>query len=337
MDSFTQIVLGAAVAEAVAGKKIGNKALVYGAIAGTIPDLDVFIGNAMGTVEALDFHRGFTHSIAFAVIFSPLLGVLMRKIYASSSATWRDWTLLFFLGFFTHALLDCFTTWGTQLFWPFDYRIAFKSIFVIDPLYTLPLFICLVWLAFLPRTSIKRQRINTVGLIISSAYLLWSVAIKQYANTVFEQSFEDEKMQILRYDTRPGPMTTLLWATNAEAPEGYYIGYYSLLDDDKNIQYFYFPKRHNLLTPFKDNNRVQRLIELTGGWYTIQPSDDKGIIFNDLRFGQRSGWLNKKEAFVFSYHIYRQDGQVIINEVEKDFSDGKALVNALWERIKGVE
>ncbi|MCB0468978.1 MAG: metal-dependent hydrolase, partial [Aequorivita sp.] len=41
MDSVTQIVLGAAVGEAVLGKKIGNKAMALGAIAGTIPDLDV--------------------------------------------------------------------------------------------------------------------------------------------------------------------------------------------------------------------------------------------------------------------------------------------------------
>lgn len=335
MDSFTQIVLGAAVGEAVAGKKIGNKALVYGAIAGTIPDLDVFIGNAMGTVEALEFHRGFTHSIAFAVIFSPLIGFLMKKIYSRSSATWRDWTWLFFLGFFTHALLDCFTTWGTQLFWPLDYRVAFKSIFVIDPLYTLPLFFCLVWLAFLPKDRVLRHELNLIGLVVSSVYLLWSVGIKQHINSVFEESFDRQELAIIRYDTRPGPMTTFLWATNAEAENGYYIGYYSLFDDDRKIDYFYFPKNHDLLKPFESNARLQRLIELTDGWFTLQQHETKGIIFNDLRFGQRSGWLDEKEAFVFSYHIYRENDRVVISEMEKEFADGKALVNALWKRIKG--
>lgn len=337
MDSFTQIVLGAAVGEAVAGRKIGNKALVFGAIAGTIPDLDVFIGNAMGTVEALDFHRGFTHSIAFALIFSPLLGLLLNKIYSSSSATWRDWAWLFFLGFFTHALLDCFTTWGTQIFWPLDYLVAFKSIFVIDPLYTLPLFVCLVWLTFLPKGSLRRQRLNVIGLIISTSYLLWSIGIKQYANLVFEQSFDRQEIEIVRYDTRPGPVTTILWATNAEAAHGYYIGYYSLLDEDQKIDYFHFPKNHGLLQPYEDNDRVQRLIELTNGWYTLQQHETKGIIFNDLRFGQRSGWLDEKEQFVFSYHIYKESNDVIINEMEKDFNDGKALISALWDRIRGID
>ena len=43
MDSLTQVVLGAAVAEAAFGKKIGNKAILWGGVAGTIPDLDVIV------------------------------------------------------------------------------------------------------------------------------------------------------------------------------------------------------------------------------------------------------------------------------------------------------
>ena len=43
MDSVTQITLGAAVGEAVLGRKIGGRAMLWGAIAGTLPDLDVFV------------------------------------------------------------------------------------------------------------------------------------------------------------------------------------------------------------------------------------------------------------------------------------------------------
>ncbi len=336
MDSFTQIVLGAAVGEAVAGKKIGNKALVFGAIAGTIPDLDVFIGDAMSTVGALDFHRGFTHSIAFAICFAPLLGLLLRKVYPKSSVSFRDWTLLFFLGFFTHSLLDCFTTWGTQLFWPFDYRIAFKSIFVIDPLYTLPLTICLVWLMFLPRTSIKRQRINTAGLIISTFYLLYSVSVKQHINHVFENSFASQNLNIDRYDTRPAPLNTILWTTNAESTDGYHIGYYSLLDKDEPIDYFFFPKNHELLDPYKHNSEVSKLTDITNGWFALM-SYEQGVIFNDLRFGQRTGWLDEGGDFVFSYYIHKNNGTIVIEEIDKEIDDGKAIAGALWKRIRGIK
>ncbi len=70
MDSLTQIVLGAACGEIALGKKIGNKALLSGAIGGTIPDLDVFIGKLLYTnkIQAMAFHRGFMHSLLFALL-----------------------------------------------------------------------------------------------------------------------------------------------------------------------------------------------------------------------------------------------------------------------------
>src|SRR5690606_30258481 len=140
MDSLTQIVLGAAVGEAVLGKKIGNKAMLYGANAGTIPDLDTFTSYATATVSALEIHRGCTHSILFSVVFVPIFGWLVSRY--EKRANFKDWSWLFFWEFLTHPLLDAHTTWGTQLFWPFDLRLAYKNIFVIDPLYTLPFLIC---------------------------------------------------------------------------------------------------------------------------------------------------------------------------------------------------
>ncbi|MEO1050812.1 MAG: metal-dependent hydrolase [Bacteroidota bacterium] len=335
MDSFTQIALGAAVGEAVAGRKLGNKALLFGAIAGTIPDLDVFIGKLMHTVDAIDFHRGISHSIVFALLISPLLALILQPIYKKTTATFKDWFLLFFLGFVTHALLDAFTTWGTQLFWPLDYRAAFKSIFVIDPLYTLPLTICLVWLAFLSKSSKKRRRLNKVGLTISTVYLLSTVAIKLYVNTVFEETFAKQQLTINRYETRPAPLNTVLWAANAESEEGFYVGYYSLFDKNKDIDFFYFPKNEHLIAPYQKYEKVQLLMNISNQWFNIQPHPE-GIVFNDLRFGQRTGWTNKDGDFVFSYLIsYDSEGNLQIQEMEKDFSDGKALMSALGKRLMG--
>src|SRR5699024_10508360 len=96
MDSFTQIVLGAAVGEAVLGKKVGNKAILYGAIAGTIPDLDTLVGFFTDTVTAIEFHRGFTHSIIFAVVFAPIFGRLISKIERKLDVSWKSWSWLMF-------------------------------------------------------------------------------------------------------------------------------------------------------------------------------------------------------------------------------------------------
>ena len=132
MDSLTQIVLGAAAGEAVLGKKVGNKAMLYGAIAGTIPDLDTLVGKFLDPLTAIEIHRGLSHSIVFSVLMAPILGWLVSEIHKKAVATWKDWSWLFFWGLLTHPLLDAHTTWGTQFFWPFDLRLAYQNIFVID-------------------------------------------------------------------------------------------------------------------------------------------------------------------------------------------------------------
>mgnify|MGYP003634002548 CR=1 FL=1 len=118
MDSLTQIVLGAACGEAILGKKIGNKALLFGAIGGTIPDLDVFVGSLIynNKIDAMLFHRGFMHSILFSILASLLLGWLTFKRYNSGkrlhTTTQRDWLWLWFLSLFTHFRLF-YTLWHT--------------------------------------------------------------------------------------------------------------------------------------------------------------------------------------------------------------------------------
>lgn len=337
MDSVTQILLGAAVGEAVAGKKAGNKAVLWGAVAGTIPDLDVISRYFMGTVDALEFHRGPTHSVAFAILLSPLLGYLIRKLYSKGEATWKDWTILVFLGLFTHALLDCFTTWGTELFWPFsDYRIAIKSIFVIDPLYTVPLFICIIWLLFLPKSSRKRNKINLAGLFLSTGYLLLTLIVKFQANQVFESSFSKQDLEVVRYESKPAPLNTILWTATAETTDGYLMGFYSFMDEDEYINYYFFPKKHHLLEPFADSQKVKKLIEITDSWYTIEPNG-RGVVFNDLRFGQRAGWETGTGKFVFSYKIYEKGEKVHVQEVEKDFGEGKEMLKPLVERVMGKD
>lgn len=82
MDSITQATLGAVVGHAVLGKKMGNRAVLVGAIAGTIPDLDVlsrlFINDQ---IYGLVYHRGITHSIAFTFVMAPVFAWLSLLYY----------------------------------------------------------------------------------------------------------------------------------------------------------------------------------------------------------------------------------------------------------------
>ena len=332
MDSLTQIVLGAAVGEAVLGKKVGNKAMLYGAIAGTIPDLDTFVGYFTDTVSAIEIHRGFSHSIVFSLLFAPVFGYLISLIERKSAASWQDWTLLMFWGLFTHPLLDAFTTWGTQLFWPLDTRLAFKTIFVIDPLYTVPFLIFLILAMRQKKGSWKRKKFNNLGLIISSTYLLVTLTLKSMAYFQFADSLEQQGIFYERMETRPAPLNTILWNANVETQDAFLTGDYSFFDDGL-IRFQVFPKNHSYLGQLRNHEKVQRLIDITDGWYTIS-TDNGTLIFNDLRFGQ----LNPSDPdspFTFSYRLFEENGTLRVEEVEKDRGDAKRILSDLWERIKG--
>ena len=81
MDSLTQITLGAAVGEVVLGRKAGNRAMIWGAIGGTIPDLDIIANFFTDDIHALAIHRGFSHSIVFAILTAPIFGGLVYRFY----------------------------------------------------------------------------------------------------------------------------------------------------------------------------------------------------------------------------------------------------------------
>ncbi len=330
MDSVTQIILGAAVGEAVLGKKIGNKAMLLGAIAGTIPDLDVFASRFTDTITALEMHRGFTHSIVFAIVFGLFFGWLLSLW--DKRANFKQWSLFWFLCFVTHPLLDAHTTWGTQLFWPSEIRLEYKNIFVIDPLYTLPFLVFLILAMFQKRESAKRRKYNNLGLIISTSYLALTLVLKGIAFLKFEDALEEQNIAYIDFDTKPSPLNSILWTANVETEDAFLIGDYSFFDS-KPIQFFPHPKNHEALGNFADDDKVKRLIKITQGWYTISERNGE-LYLNDLRFGKLS--LNPEEdRFAFSYLLKNEGNAVTILEEPKSPRDAETLLPALWERING--
>ncbi|MCK0157154.1 metal-dependent hydrolase [Cellulophaga sp. F20128] len=331
MDSLTQIVLGAAVGEAVLGKKIGNKAMLYGAIAGTIPDLDTFASYFTDTVTALKIHRGFTHSLFFSIVFAPIFGWLVSTYESHKSI--KNWTWLFFWAFFTHPLLDAHTTWGTQLFWPLDLRLAFKTIFVIDPLYTVPFLVFLILAMRQNRSSKKRRFYNSMGLIMSSSYLALTFISKGIAYKQFEVALKEQQIDFVELETKPSPLNTILWTANVAVKDHFLIGYYSFFDTQP-IQFQSYPKNHELLGDLINNKKMKKMIGITKGWYTITKKDGK-LYFNDLRFGVLSIQPNAQN-FVFQFLIeLDENGTLHFIEQPKDKTEGKQLLIDLWQRIKG--
>ena len=341
MDSLTQVVLGASVGEAVLGKKVGNRAPLWGAVCGTIPDLDVLANFFTGELNAMVMHRGFTHSFLFSFIAAPAIGFLIHKIYKEKWGSRKEWSFLAFWALFTHPLLDCFTTWGTQFFYPFsNYRVAFNTIFVVDPLYTIPFLICIMVVLFLHREHKWRRVWNKWGLILSSFYLVITVTNKFVAEAVFTNSLHNQGKSVVRLSTYPSPFNSILWYSIAEEPYGFDIGYYSLFSSNQNVSFTYIPKNHNLIEEAKkENNRVVEKMEwMTKGFYVLEEQDST-ILWRDLRFGILNGMDQplQKPQYVFTYKLVKENGEFV--DIRQVRPDNEALnseyFGKFWRKIWG--
>lgn len=319
MDSLTQIVLGAAVGEAALGKKVGNKAMLWGAIAGTIPDLDVIGRSFLDDITALEWHRGFSHSLVFCLLMAPLLGALLNRIYQKKNeANFKQWTWMFFLALVTHPLLDCHTTWGTQFLWPLDLRIAYNNINVVDPIYTLPFLTFVLMALFTRRGSAKRQKFNRLGLFVSSIYMLLTLGFKAITYTKFKTSLEEQNIPYESISTRPTMFNNILWTANVETKDSFLIGYYSLLDKDHNIRFKGHPKHQERIDSIRKEVDIKRLIHITKDWFLVQQHGDT-LYLCDLRFGEMG---EGSDRFVFTHELRKVNNQWEIHSVDPEFEIG---------------
>ncbi|MFL5765597.1 MAG: metal-dependent hydrolase [Bacteroidia bacterium] len=337
MDSLTHIVLGAAIGEAVLGKKIGRKAMLWGALADTIPDFDVFAAYC-GTTPAqqLLVHRGITHSFFFILIMSPLLGWLWSKWFKKSEVPVKSWTWLFFLGMLTHILLDSLTSYGTGWFEPFSsYRVSFNTIFVADPFYTLPFLVCVLVALVAKNGSPKRTRWNKIGLWISCLYLVFTMVNKWHVYNVMKTSLDEfPRTPYDDFTVTPTALNNFLWMGYTHDGYGAQIGYYSIFDKTRDIQYVHHSRNDSLLSQFPEDESIRILKQFSKGQY-LMTQDSSGVYFNDIRFGQMNGWDDPNSAFPFSYKLGRNsDNKTVLNRGKFKASFGDAF-RSLYNRIKG--
>ena len=333
MDSLSQIVLGAAVGNEVLGKKIGNKAILYGAIIGTIPDLDVFYGKFLDPLTATDIHRGFSHSTLFFLFISPILGWILQKVAHKKGVNFKEATLFSFLILQTHSLLDLFTTWGTQLLWPLETRFSLQSIFVIDPLYTLPFLLFLILSMKKSRLDQKRRFWNRTGLIVSTSYLFFTLLVQSIVLQKFEKQLDLNKISYQEIVVKPSPFNIILWTTNVKVENGYYIGDYSFFDT-KPIQFQFIPTQNELISNIEDAAVIEQLKRISEGWYCITQKENQ-LFFNDLRFGVMNTDKNDMH-FSFSYQITKENGEIKATELpNKNRAQAKKLLGKLWVRLQG--
>ncbi|QCK14146.1 metal-dependent hydrolase [Mangrovivirga cuniculi] len=334
MDSLTQALLGATVGEAVLGNKIGRKASVLGIIGGTLPDLDVLVQSSMSTVEGVLFHRGPSHSITFALITSLLFGWIALKLQKRTSISYQNWFLFFFLVIFTHPLLDAFTNYGTEILWPFlDARVAWKTIFVIDPLYSIWLLAGVIFLLFYGKTNNFRKRIALWALALSSSYLLLTVYHKYHVDKKVTEYLESNSEPYERIMTVPSPVCNWLWTVVIDKGDHYQAGYFSMLIAEQDFRDSVIPK-NSPAEWMKDKEELAGLKHFSNDWLQYKKSVDGKTIVNDIRFGPMLGWYNPDSGFIFSFEFEKGENGIIVKQNQKQ-PEGKIKeeLGKLWSRI----
>lgn len=381
MDSLTQIVLGAACGEAVAGKKLGNRAMIWGAIGGTIPDLDVLSNWFLDPLDAMMFHRGPMHSLLFAALLPLLAGPLVKRLYdgnwhrkriwqwtgygvglllyvavavlaclvaglVSGTTPWTVigffvlvglgffllrykqvlaghtpeaepvgvglWRRLFFWSVFTHPLLDALTTYGTQLFWPFENtRVQISSISIVDPLYTVPFGLMLLGAAVHRRDDPRRRRWVVGGIAVGSIYLMLTFAHKLTVDQKFRARLNSETIAYSSQISTPSILNNALWYAIAQTDTGFVAGYYSIFDRGMPFERLMrFPSNHHLGDAYKGDRTLQKLSWFSGGYYRLERIAPDTLLFSDLRFGSLSGRPDDPHGSVFTMKLTDRNGRL---------------------------
>jgi inner membrane protein len=332
MDSITHIVLGAAIGEVLAGRKLGKKALLIGAIANSLPDID-FVGSFwLSTAKDVWAHRGITHSLLFVAVMTLLLAYLAGR--RRSLMTRRDWLLFFGIELFTHIFLDSFNAYGTGWFEPFShYRMAWHVLFVADPFYTGWLALSFLALLILKRNSPFRKNWARFGLICSTLYLCYCVTNKWRIDTQVKKDLERQQISYTRYLSTPTPLNNWLWYVVAEDSGGFHTGYRSVFDHQPT-HFRFQPKNDSLLKPYLSHEDVRYLLRFSHGFYTLEQWGDT-LVFNDLRFGEMRGWADPKARFVFHYFLQYPVANAVIVQRGRMEGWNEETLKIFIRRIRG--
>ncbi len=338
MDSITQATLGAAVGEALLGKKAGYQAAAWGAALGVVPDLDVLINLFVDSVSQLYYHRNITHSVFFAIAAPPVFGWLIDKCHPQFEIGWKRWAYLSFWVFFTHILIDLPTTYGTQILQPINnHPYTTDSIFIIDPLFTLPLLIGLISALVLRHSSNAGSYLNQAGITIAALYMLWGVGIKSHVDSVFKESFQNQYGYFEKAKTSPNGPTTFLWSGYIVKQDTIYQSVYSIFDESTDLKFSAIPRNSHLIKPFTGDRAYEALMWFSRGFYTVEETDEGKIILYDLRFGRDDLWLTENGDYVWKNVLVLDEDKnaYTFDQHLPSFDARSRVITLFWDRIWG--
>lgn len=324
MDSLSQLALGSAVGVAVLGRHAKVwKAALWGAVAGTLPDLDALIDFG-DPIRNMTYHRAESHSLLYLSLLAPLLALLAVRLHGKE-AGYHRWLLALWLALFTHPLLDWMTVYGTQLGLPFtDTPFGLGSIFIIDPFYTLPLVVGVI-LAL----SRRDLRWNAGGLLLSCTYLAWSALAQARVEQLAHRSLARQGIEVRQVLVTPTAFNTVLWRVLAMTPTGYVEGFHSFLDPGTDLRFQHHRSEEGLLEPLQGIWGFERMAWFTRGYFALSELEGRAVI-TDLRMGQ-------EPFYVFAFTVAQRGSA--FREIPPERVGGRgdfaATLAWTWRRMLG--
>lgn len=294
MDSVTQVLLGASVGVAVMGRRTALwKSALWGGVAGLLPDLDVLIDHGDPVLNMIR-HRAETHALLLLTLFAFPMAWLVSRVHRQPQLYARWWWAIL-LALVTHPLLDLMTIYGTQVFQPFtDEAYGLGSIFIVDPVYSLPLLAGVIAALRVKRTG-RALRINAWALAFSTTYLAWSALAQAWVTQHARESLQALGLPSQQLLVTPAPFNTVLWRVVAMDGERFHEGFYSFMDGDRAVRFVAHVSGRALAAENAQHPQLLRLSRFTDGFFKIQ-RDNGRLVVTDLRMGQ-------EPAYVFAFDI----------------------------------
>jgi inner membrane protein len=309
VDLITQALLGAALGELVLGKRLGKRALAWGAFFGGMPELDVLLYPFIDTARTLAWHRGPSHSLLVMALGSFLISRGLAKRWKDEKVTRAQAGGFVFLVWSGHVLLDCFTIQGAAPLWPVsDENVRFNLLFHTDVLFLLTLLLSVTCLTFLrdekrnnsrgrkPVPLAKGRRICRWGLGLSGAYALLAVAMKFTASGGFEADLARRGVKFERRMEAPMPYNIMLWRSVVDRGDEFWVGYRSAFEfHDSPVRWTIYRKGEEALAGVAEQRETKTLLAHSDGWWLARPHA-KGAWLGDLRHPEARVWGVKKDA-----------------------------------------
>lgn len=310
--------------------------MLWGALAQSIPDIDFMAASWLDTADNLLAHRGFTHSILFALLVIPLFALAVDKIHKPEDFTYRKLLLFFSIEVFLHLLLDGFNNYGVGWLEPFIHtRFSFNSIYVADPFFSIWPGIAFVVLIFLNRYNIRRRFWWKFGLFLPLIYIGYCTVNKIIISKKIDNIITADHIPNKYSFTTPAPLQSWLWYVVSGDDKGFYTGYRSVFDNSNEMQWEYFPRNDSLLYNLTANKDVPLLKQFAHNFYTVEKVKDT-LLFNDLRFGQVVGWENPRGRFAFHYILEPAADNTLVVQRGRFAGWSWKSFAVMWRKIRGM-